>query len=78
MILDEIYENILWFRDVGEKNRETECPFANPMMHNCNWCELLFPEIIGTFHPASYDTPNCPCLVLSDGFVKSEMRRLFP
>ena len=82
MIFDEIYKDILRFRALNE--RDTDCPFENSMgstckwwESNCKWCLLLFPEIIGTSTPCGNE-PRCPCHVLGDDYVKSEMRRLFP
>lgn len=74
MILDEIYENI----------RETRkykwvCPFAG--YPSCAKCRFLFPEIVSyyiTNHDGSKAQDVCPCHILGERYVKSEMRRLFP
>lgn len=83
MILDQIYKDIIAFRNKGDGS--TSCPFPS----NCNHCRLIFKEITIPYnnnflqarHNSNIDGsgwPDCPCLKLSRKFVKSEMRRLFP
>ena len=68
MILDEIYEAIK-----TKRLNNDYCPFPKEdNWENCNKCRLLFPEIDGLI------TKYCPCILLGDDYVKSEMRRLFP
>ena len=77
MILDERYEAIREFRKT-----ELSCPFSRLIdktggRNNCFRCELLFPEVSGT-KGAVDGYLYCPCALLGNDYVKSEMRRLFP
>ena len=71
MILDEIYNAIKLHR----QSRAEPCPFPVGDIEDgrarCEWCRLLFPET------KNHKGLTCPCIVLGDEFVESEMRWLF-
>lgn len=85
MILDEIYEEIKKFRIKKGTGEYSSCPF----FLTCNYCRLIFREIVIPKHDNSAmkplnskadgsGWPGCPCLRLGDDYVESEMQRLFP
>lgn len=74
MTLDEIYQAIR-----EKREGEYSCPFVDTKNHE--ECKFLFPEIVGHYWLSWSDESEhikCPCHILGNDYVKSEMRRLFP